>query len=214
MLLSNIYYNQEDYDSLIKLSFDIFEKSSVQEMKFRSGMLLSQAYRKISKQDKADDIISKMIKENRMLYYTVLIQFYEQEKSSRVFKLRKHLDSDPENQELIVEYAANLIAQNNFESAKNVLIFKSEIEEIEYERIYLLSKISEANNNLIFALQIATRLRYSSNMKHISYLIKLLMKMGYHGEIDSILKENPQYTVSMNKYNLSKHVFGEYKILT
>ncbi len=214
MLLSNIYYNNEDYDNLISLSFDIFEKSSIQETKFRSGMLLTQAYRKSGKENEAENIISKMMKENRMLYFTILLQFYEQEKSTRTFKLKSRLDKDSDNLSLRIEYAASLIIQNNFDAAKNMLIFKTDNMEIEFERVFYLAKIGEMNNNIVFALQIASKLRHSKNTKHISYLIKLLRKMGYHGEIDSILKEHPDYTVSMNKYNLSKHVFSEYKILT
>lgn len=214
MLLSNIYYNQESYEELIKLSFDIFEKSTVQEMKFRSGMLLSQAYRKTGNEERAEEIISRMIRENRMLYYTVLLQFYEQEKSSRVYKLQKYIAEHENDNNAKIQYASSLIEQKNYDEAKHILMFRTDDEELEFERVYYLSKISEADNNLIFALQIATNLRHSKDAKHISYLIKLLMKLGYHGEIDSILNDNPQYTVSMNRLNLSKNVFGEYKVLT
>lgn len=214
MLLSNIFYNQENYEELIKLSFDVFEKSNVPEMKFRTGMLLAQSYRKIGNEEKAEEIVSNMTRENRMLYYTVLLQFYEQEKSSKVYKLQKYIAENENDNEAKLNYAASLIDQKNYDEAKHMLVFKTDNQEHEFERVYYLSRISEANNNLIFALQIATNLRHSKDSKHISYLIKLLMKLGYHGEIDSILNENPKYTVSMNRLNLSKNVFGEYKVLT
>ncbi|MDY6788313.1 MAG: tetratricopeptide repeat protein [candidate division WOR-3 bacterium] len=214
MLLSKIYYNLDNYEQLIELSHNIFDRSENPEMKFRSGMLLAQAYRKTDNEEKASDIIYRMKQENRELFYTVLVQFYEEEKSSRIYRLKEQFSKNEEKEEIRLEYAKYLISQNNFDKARELLSHRFSKKELDFDRLYYLGKISEKSNNLIFALQIASNLRHSMKVEHISFLIKLFKKMGYYGEIDSLLSEHKELSLSVNRNNISSNVFTEYKIIT
>ncbi len=213
MLLSLILYDNEEYEELIKLVYDVFEKGEEQIMKFRIGILLAQAYRKLSQNNKASEIINKMQSESKNVFYTIITQLYEEEKSKKIYKLQNQFNEDPENENIRIEYAKYLISQKNFDEARKLLIRKFNNEENEFERIYLLARISELNNNLVFALEIATPLRNSSKEIHISFLIKLLRKLGYYGEVESVMKARPEFAITLKNYNISKKIFSENKII-
>jgi len=213
ILLAYIDYENEDYDNLISLTYDVFNKSQIPEMKFRFGTLLVQAYRKKGNQSKAEEIISLMKKENPDLFYAVITQLYEQEKSKGIYKLQEEFNNNPENEDVRLRYAKYLIKQNNLDEARKSLAFKFKNTDNDFERKYLLAKLTEQTNNYIFALEIASTLRHSPKEHHVFYLVSLLRKLGYYGEIDSIFKDRPEFAVTMKKFSISRNMFSENKII-
>lgn len=213
ILLAYINYENEEYDDLISLTYDVFNKSQVQEMKFRFGALLVQAYRKQNMKQKAEEIISQMKKENADLFYAIITQLYEQEKSKGIYKLQKEFSENCDNEEVRLRYAKYLIKQKNYDEARKNLIYKFKEQVNDFERKYLLAKISEETNNYIFALEIATSLRHSPVEHHVFYLVSLLRKLGYYGEVDSIFKERPEFALTMKKFSISRNMFSENKII-
>lgn len=213
MLLSFIYFDLKEYQKLIDLSYDVFEKSTVEEIKFRLGILISQAYKKLDMKEKSDAIVSKMKGENLQLFYTIVTQIYEQEKSKKLLKFQLDFEADQTDEKARLNYADFLVKQRDLENAKKVLNYKFKAGENADERMYLLSRISEETNNIIFALEIASPLRSSQNPKHISHIINLMKKLGYYGEIDSLIKGRPETVSQMNSFRYVQNAFNEFKII-
>jgi len=213
MLLSFIYFDLKEYQKLIDLSYDVFEKSTVEEIKFRLGVLISQAYKKIEKKEKSDEIINKMKNQNLDLFYTIVTQIYEQEKSKKLLKFQIDFEADPASEKERLNYAEYLIKQRDFEKAKSILNYGFKNDDAALERLYLLSKISEETNNIIFAIEIASPLRNSKKSKHIAHLVNLMKRLGYFGEIDSLIKNNPETASEMHKFRYIQNAFNEFKII-
>jgi tetratricopeptide (TPR) repeat protein len=213
MLLSLIYFDTGRYDKLIDLTHDVFEKSQVIEQKFRFGVLLAQSFRNLKQPKKAEDIVNKMKTENIQLFYAIVFQIYEQEKSKMALKMKDMFTSSPENEENLFNYAKYLIKQQNFDEAKKLLQRPFENENSNFERLYLLSTIYEKLSNLIFALEIASPLRRSDKPEHIAHLLKLMKKLGYYGDAENILREKRNISSELGRFQYMQNVFKDYKII-
>ncbi|MGE3063614.1 MAG: tetratricopeptide repeat protein [bacterium] len=213
MLLSLIYFDTGKYNELIDLSHEVFEKSTVPDQKFRFGVLLSQSYRNTNREKLADDITLKMMKEDSQLYYAVVFQIYEQEKSKKAAKMKQLYTSNPNNEENLLKYAEYLIKQQDFESAVKIMQVNFKNPDSLFERSFLLSKIYEKQSNIIYALELASPLRKSQKVKHIAHLVGLLKKLGYYGEAENILKEKQNLSNELGRFQYMQNVFNDYKVI-
>ena len=213
MLLTLIYFDGGKYDKIIDLSFELFEKASSLDRKFRFGVLLAQSYRNIGSEKQADEITAKMQKQDAELYQAIVYQIYEQEKSKKVSKLKETFLLNPNDSQTLFNYAKYLIKQQDFTEALKILERKFDNPEEIIERSFLLSKIYERRFNVIYALELASPLRKSNKAEHIAYLVSLLKKLGYYGEAESVLREKASMSNELGRFQYMQNVFNDYKII-
>ena len=214
MLLSLIYFDTGKYEKLIELSYEVFEKVTVLEQKFRFGVLLAQSFRNLGQEKKSEEITAKMKHENFHLFFIIVNQLYEQEKSKSTLKMKEIFLTNPDNENNLFNYAKYLIKQQNFDEARKILQKKFTNDESNFERMYLLSTIYEKQSNIIYALEIASSLRKSEKAEHIAHLVNLMKKLGYYGDIESIIKEKRNISPDLSKFQYMQNAFKDYKIIS
>jgi len=87
---------------------------------------------------------------------------------------------------------------------------------LDFERIYLLSQNYEKIGNITYALEIASKLRDSSEKKHLNHLINLMKKLGYYGEIEGMLRSKIHDTSFASEFTKTKYyrnLFSDYRII-
>ncbi|MEO0281431.1 MAG: hypothetical protein ABIN05_03680 [candidate division WOR-3 bacterium] len=216
-LLSHLYYDQNKFDKLIELTMEIYEKTTKNEEKIRYGILLAQAFRFLGNQEKKNEIISFLKNLNIDLYYEIIFQLYEEEKSKKGSKIEKLFQREKiEDERLIIEYAFNLYKQQRYYESINLLNRKFRDKNLDYERTYILSLNYEKIGNITYALEIGSKLRDSSETKHLNHLINLMKKLGYYGEIEGMLRNKKTdigFSSELTKTKYYKNLFSDYRII-
>ncbi len=216
-LLSHIYFDLKEYDKLIRLTSEIYEKTTKDDEKIRYGILLAEAYKFLNKEEKRNEILNTIKNVDSDLYYDIVYQMYEEEKSKKSANMEKMFNEKKEKDEnLLIEYALMLIKQQRYYESINILNTKLNDENLEFERIYLLSLSYEKVGNITFALEIASKLRNSSSKKHINHLINLMKKLGYYGEIEGMLKAkkmDESFSSEFMKTKYYRNLFSDYRII-
>ncbi|MDI6700582.1 MAG: hypothetical protein QME48_05050 [bacterium] len=216
-LLSHIYYDLKKFDKIIELTMEIYEKTTKDDEKIRYGILLAQSFKNLGNDKKKEEILSFIKNLNIDLFYEIIFQFYEEEKSKKCAKIEKMFKNGQTNDEnMILDYALNLYKQQRYFESINILNRKFNDTNLDFERIYLLSKNYEKLGNITYALEIASKLRDSSEKKHLNHLINLMKKLGYYGEIEGMLRSKIHDTSFASEFTKTKYysnLFSDYRII-